>query len=427
MKKSRFKISEFKNPSGAVAFRVSGTLNGRSIRQNFKTKPEATTARQQLDIKLLNDQSEGQTVWTTLTQDENHDAIAAINILKRSGYKKSLTFAANYLIQHYSEEGEVMQSIPAAEEYLFEKARELKKGIISPPHYRSLRLEMTHFRKYFADRIVGEIQVDELKRYLDTARAGNQAAQSLKTWNNRRGYLSTFFKFCLSQKYTAANPILLVPQYKLKRARSSADTLTAKQATELMQWLETYRGQQNRHGDWWGEPGCLVPYFALTLFAGIRPDATFGEIGRITERDLRFDTDVITIEANASKVHERRTIKMQPNLRAWLEKYPIQQYPILPKYRFASMLNEARKTHGLGHDVLRHTYISMTVGAFRSVGDASLQAGNSEAVIRKHYLDLKSTEEADQFWHIVPAGTELPELEKKDGRYVAKAEASSSS
>ncbi|MFT6235716.1 MAG: hypothetical protein ACJAU9_000793 [Lentimonas sp.] len=110
---------------------------------------------------------------------------------------------------------------------------------------------------------------------------------------------------------------------------------------------------------------------------------------------------------------------MQPNLRTWLEKFPIQQYPILPKYRFASMLNEASKTHALGHDILRHTYISMTVGAFRSVGDASLQAGNSEAIIRKHYLDLKSSEEADLFWGIVPVGTALPELEKPDGRYVA--------
>jgi hypothetical protein len=59
----------------------------------------------------------------------------------------------------------------------------------------------------------------------------------------------------------------------------------------------------------------------------------------------------------------------------------------------------------------------MTVGAFRSVGDASLQAGNSEAVIRKHYLDLKSTEEAEQFWKIVPQGTKLPEFEKREGRF----------
>jgi hypothetical protein len=44
----------------------------------------------------------------------------------------------------------------------------------------------------------------------------------------------------------------------------------------------------------------------------------------------------------------------------------------------------------------------MFVGKFRSMGDAALQAGNSEAIIRKHYLDLKSTKEADQFFGIVP-------------------------
>ena len=63
-----------------------------------------------------------------------------------------------------------------------------------------------------------------------------------------------------------------------------------------------------------------------------------------------------------------------------------------------------RKERKLSHNVLRHTYISMTVGSFRSVGDAALQAGNSESVIRKYYLDLVTTEEADRFWRIVPRG-----------------------
>jgi hypothetical protein len=44
----------------------------------------------------------------------------------------------------------------------------------------------------------------------------------------------------------------------------------------------------------------------------------------------------------------------------------------------------------------------MHVGKSRSMGDAALQAGNSEAIIRKHYLDLKSTREADQFFGILP-------------------------
>ena len=51
---------------------------------------------------------------------------------------------------------------------------------------------------------------------------------------------------------------------------------------------------------------------------------------------------------------------------------------------------------------MRHTFISMFVAKFRSIGEASLQAGNSESIIRKHYLDLKTTEEAELFFGILP-------------------------
>lgn len=149
----------------------------------------------------------------------------------------------------------------------------------------------------------------------------------------------------------------------------------------------------------------------------IRPDWKDGEIKKLRPQDIRFDTDVILIEPGVSKVNEKRTIKMQPNLRLWLEKYPISDYPIIPR-RMRDMWVDVRKEKTLPHDVMRHTFISMTVGAFRSVGDAALQAGNSEAVIRKHYLDLKSVEEADEFWGIVPEGEAALVMEKKDGRYV---------
>ncbi|HEX2851902.1 MAG TPA: site-specific integrase, partial [Opitutaceae bacterium] len=60
------------------------------------------------------------------------------------------------------------------------------------------------------------------------------------------------------------------------------------------------------------------------------------------------------------------------------------------------------KEFALSHDVMRHTFISMFVGKFRSLGEAALQAGNSESIIRKHYFDLKSTTEADEFFGILP-------------------------
>jgi hypothetical protein len=57
---------------------------------------------------------------------------------------------------------------------------------------------------------------------------------------------------------------------------------------------------------------------------------------------------------------------------------------------------------GLTHDVLRHTFISMFVAKFRSIGEAALQGGNSEGIVRKHYLDLKSEGEAERFFSIAP-------------------------
>jgi hypothetical protein len=97
----------------------------------------------------------------------------------------------------------------------------------------------------------------------------------------------------------------------------------------------------------------------------------------------------------------KRNVTIQPNLAAWFRAYPLEEFPIMP-YAFRRLRLKFRKKFGLTHDVLRHTFISMFVGKFRSMGEAALQAGNSESIIRKHYLDLKSTAEAEQFFSILP-------------------------
>ncbi len=220
----------------------------------------------------------------------------------------------------------------------------------------------------------------------------------------------------MSKKYIGENPILEVPQYKIKQRRGSAEILSALEAAELMEWLETYRGKQNRDGTWWGEPGCMVPYFALALFAGIRPDWKHGEMSKLKPKHIRMDIGVILIEPEVSKVKEKRAIKIQPNLSLWLEKYPPARYPIIPTRRFPDMWVHVRDKCKLTQNVLRHTYISMTVGSFRSVGDAAFQAGSSESVIRKYCLALVTTEGADRFWRIVPRGmNQFDKLNKIEG------------
>jgi integrase len=147
--------------------------------------------------------------------------------------------------------------------------------------------------------------------------------------------------------------------------------------------------------------GALVPFITLCLFAGIRPDPYVGEIAKLEPKHVRLDTGVILIEPEVSKVRMKRAVTIQPNLAAWLATYPLDRYPIMPR-GFRRIRMRFRKRFNLSHDILRHTFVSMFVAKFRSMGEAALQAGNSESIIRKHYLDLKSPAEAENFFNILP-------------------------
>ena len=97
----------------------------------------------------------------------------------------------------------------------------------------------------------------------------------------------------------------------------------------------------------------------------------------------------------------KRNVDIQPNLAAWLHAYPVERFQIVPP-NLEEVRTSIAKKFGLTHDVMRHTFVSMFVAKFRSMGEAALQAGNSESIIRKHYLDLKSPAEAEHFFGILP-------------------------
>ena len=67
-----------------------------------------------------------------------------------------------------------------------------------------------------------------------------------------------------------------------------------------------------------------------------------------------------------------------------------------------------RACFALGHDVLRHSFFSYVVGAEKSVERAALEGGNPESILRRHYLNLANTDEAQDFWRILPPGAGEP-------------------
>ena len=411
-KYGKFTVQRMKHPTGTVYWRVAGSINGKRYRKNFQKKTEATEEKQRLEVRQRAEQNHEKVVMTSLTREECEEAKIAFRMLE--GRKKPLSFYVKYALERYRE-AEFEQTVKTAiDEYLAHKGIEQKRHLITAVQLRTMTTQLEKFKADHGEKLLGEMDAETIRNYLNNQTFGEDNQHiSPKTFNNKRGYLNTFFRFCVLKDWLMLNPVDKVPQFTIKAKRGSADTLTAAQAAELMKYVEDYAGTKKSKV----ERGIFVPYFALCLFAGLRPDIRTGEIGRLKKEHIRLDTGVILIEPEVSKVDEKRSIKIQPNLRLWLEKYPLDQYPLIPP-RLEFHRREIRKDKDLVHNVLRHTFISMTVGSFKSVGDAALQAGNSENIIRKHYLDLKTESEADAFWRITPEGTSLPSnLVKVDGRY----------
>ena len=381
MSPTPFVVSRFVNRNGITSWRVDGRIHGLRIRKNFKTRQEAGAEKAALDIKAVQADSGVRSTTTRLTDEQLHEAEAAFRRLASA--PKSLDFYLDYALTNYRapERENTLEAAVAA--YFGTKQKEHDNGMLSPCQLKDIRVRLDELKKCFPGKSMAELSRDVLATH---CHRGNPKP---KTFNNRRGILFTFFKFSFFQDWVAVNPLEKVPHLRIGHRRGSAKTLTAEQCEKLMRYIETFEG------------GVFIPYFCLCLFAGIRPSILVGEISKLRPESVHLETGAIMIEPEVSKVRMKRNVTIQPNLAAWLRAYPLSRFPIIPK-NATNLRRGIAKKFDLSHDIMRHTFISMHVAKYRSMGEAALQAGNSESIIRKHYLDLKTPAEAEQFFGILP-------------------------
>ena len=389
MSPTPFVVSRFVNRNGITSWRVDGRIHGLRIRKNFKTRSEAGAEKAALDIKAIQADSGVRTTTTRLTDEQLHEAEAAFRRLASA--PKSLDFYLDYALTNYRAPEREITLEAAVAAYFGTKQKEHDNGMLSPCQLKDIRVRLDELKKCFPGKSMAELSRDVLAAH---CHRGNPKP---KTFNNRRGILFTFFKFSFFQDWVAVNPLEKVPHLRIGHRRGSAKTLTAEQCEKLMRYIETFEG------------GVFVPYFCLCLFAGIRPSILVGEISKLRPESIHLETSAIMIEPEVSKVRMKRNVTIHPNLAAWLRAYPISRFPIIPK-NATNLRRGICKKFNLTHDILRHTFISMHVAKYRSMGEAALQAGNSESIIRKHYLDLKTPAEAEQFFGILPTPVIVPAI-----------------
>lgn len=152
------------------------------------------------------------------------------------GQPRSLTFYVDFALSNYREPEKQKSLADAVAEYIKAKEHEFAQDQLSPPQMARIRWDLKRLREHFAGKAVADLTVSGLVAFLEMGRPG------MKTHNNRRGILSMFLKFASHRGRIAENPILKVPHHRIRRRRVLAQTFTAAQARELMEYFETFEG-----------------------------------------------------------------------------------------------------------------------------------------------------------------------------------------
>ncbi len=184
----------------------------------------------------------------------------------------------------------------------------------------------------------------------------------------------------------------------------------------------------------------LVPYLAIGIFAGLRPE---NELGRLDWSKINLASRKIIVEAKNAKTKKKRLVPISDNLAAWLETVPEderkgqiyyyrralrrvlgQEQEARAKRRAiiearAEQRTGKRKYFGpmpaakpeievmrWGQDIMRHTFGSYRQSVIQNINQLCEEMGNTPRIARTHYLDPPDEETAAEFWAITPASVE---------------------
>ena len=112
----------------------------------------------------------------------------------------------------------------------------------------------------------------------------------------------------------------------------------------------------------------------------------------------------IRVEAQTSKVRQRRVVYPLPMVFDWLKLVKKSEQP-LPVGRNARSKNLEKLRAVIGwkewkKDVTRHSCASYWLSATGNASTVATALGHSEAMLRKHYMALVTKADAEKFWAI---------------------------
>jgi integrase len=276
-------------------------------------------------------------------------------------------------------------------------APEGKRPGLSPEHHYNTSLWLREFAKTLPGHCVCDLTKDLVNTYI-----AGQADSAPKTRNEKRGVVKMLFGWCVERDYLSPHHRLLEAN-GLKHEPDDPAEIECYTATELWKMLDRASRVPNSEAK---EPEAdhraLLPVVALAGLGGLR----FKEITRLSWDDVWRIPDHIEIKAFKSKTRSRRLVTICDALGQWLEEHRESKGQVWTKgydmlhedfAELRSQLKVAERRNGL-----RHSFISAHFAAHCDENLTAAIAGNSPAVIHKHYKGLMPKQEGDAWFAVIP-------------------------
>jgi|14_taG_2_1085336.scaffolds.fasta_scaffold05738_1 hypothetical protein len=364
--------------------------NGKWMRKQFKDRSKAERFVALKRVELENKGRAVRMVNTSMRDDQVKEAETAFEKL---GTSYSLSDAVEFFLKNHRAPDFTIPFAEGVKTYL----DECELGGVRPRTIIGKKSVLSLFARETENPLVHEVTAPTIQAFLKSLRAKDgMNPATRKTWNNYRNELNHFFKWAgesdlpTNRPWCFSNPVESVRRFTAKQVSEQRAPVSITSPNDVQRLLSVLLRWRD---------GCLSKCFALAYFAGIRPD---GELRKLAKREkelINLKTRTIHIPAEVSKTKESRQVTISDSLAEWLT--ALDDRPIVAN-NFDRLMKQARKHFNLSHDETRHSFISYHVALHRSVGDAALQAGNSESIVKKHYLNLRPQEEGASFFSIIP-------------------------
>jgi integrase len=234
--------------------------------------------------------------------------------------------------------------------------------------------EMTRTLARFAQgrekRQIGSVGTGELRSWITSFDGSAATRHTMQT------RLKVFFSWAERQGLIAENPTKRLESIRIDQA--DPQILNVEQCKQLIDSASEI------------DPDMLT-YFALALFCGIRPD----ECMRLTGNSVDLERGQVVVSGDASKTRNRRIVAMLPPAVKIFEKHKGLKFSINFRRRRAAIKKHAN-IKKWPSDVLRHTAASHFYNIY-GMDEATKQLGHSGAIMLKHYRQMISKNETEEW------------------------------